>query len=129
MAKRNSKNLRKKTPIMKLATVNGERYKLMIEEVIPEIKARKPRPRGNTIFVQQGGAKPHTGKGGMDAIHDAAGDNIILETQPANSPDLNVNALGFSHSIQQLKEDVGVTGGEELVEAPWRPSRSTLWRH
>ncbi|CAN0056630.1 unnamed protein product, partial [Discosporangium mesarthrocarpum] len=45
-----------------------------------------------------------------------AGDSIILETQPANSPDLNVNDLGFFHSIQQLKEDVGVSS-EDLVEA------------
>ncbi|CAM9700208.1 unnamed protein product, partial [Discosporangium mesarthrocarpum] len=46
-----------------------------------------------------------------------AGDSIILETQPADSPDLNVNDLGFFHSIQQLKEDVGVSSLEDLVEA------------
>ncbi|CAN0494001.1 unnamed protein product, partial [Discosporangium mesarthrocarpum] len=40
-----------------------------------------------------------------------------LETQPANSPDLNVNDLGFFHSIQQLKEDVGVSSPEDLAEA------------
>ncbi|CAN0440555.1 unnamed protein product, partial [Discosporangium mesarthrocarpum] len=40
-----------------------------------------------------------------------------LETQPANSPDLNVNDLGFFHSIQQVKEDVGVSSPEDLVEA------------
>ncbi|CAM9983405.1 unnamed protein product, partial [Discosporangium mesarthrocarpum] len=45
------------------------------------------------------------------------GDSIILETQLANSPDLNVNDLGFFHSIQQLKEDVGVSSPEDLVEA------------
>ncbi|CAM9363527.1 unnamed protein product [Discosporangium mesarthrocarpum] len=96
---------------MKPATVNWERYNgLMIEEIIPAIKARIPRPLGHTIFVQQDGAKPHTGKG------DAIGD-IILETQPTNSPDLNVNDLGFFHSMQQLKEDVGVSNGKELVEA------------
>ncbi|CAM9427199.1 unnamed protein product, partial [Discosporangium mesarthrocarpum] len=31
--------------------------------------------------------------------------------------DLNVNDLGFFHSIQQLKEDVGVSSPEDLVEA------------
>ncbi|CAM9422146.1 unnamed protein product [Discosporangium mesarthrocarpum] len=76
-----SNDRKKGSPIMKLATVNGERYKkLMIEEVIPAIKARMPRPPGHTIFVQQDGAKPHTGKGVMEAIQDASGDNIILET-------------------------------------------------
>ncbi|CAM9585423.1 unnamed protein product, partial [Discosporangium mesarthrocarpum] len=102
---------------MKPATVNGERYrKLMIKEVIPAIKARMPRPLGHTIFVKQDGAKPHTGKGVMEGIQHA-GDDITLETQPANLPELNVNDHDFSHSNQPLKEGVGVTNGEELVEA------------
>ncbi|CAM9203723.1 unnamed protein product [Discosporangium mesarthrocarpum] len=88
----------------------------MIEEAIPAIKARTPRPPGHTIFVLQDGAKPQMGKGGMEAIQDAVGD-IKLETQPANFPDLNDDDLGFSHSIQQLQEDAGVTNGEKLVEA------------
>ncbi|CAM9254448.1 unnamed protein product, partial [Discosporangium mesarthrocarpum] len=32
-------------------------------------------------------------------------------------PALNVNDLGISHSIQQLKEDVGVSSPEDLMEA------------
>ncbi|CAM9580406.1 unnamed protein product [Discosporangium mesarthrocarpum] len=71
----------------------------MIDKVIPAIKARMPRPPGHTIFVQHDGAKSHTGGGDMEAIQAKAGDSIILETQPANSPDLNVNDLGFFHSI------------------------------
>ncbi|CAN0210245.1 unnamed protein product [Discosporangium mesarthrocarpum] len=51
----------------------------------------------------------------MEAIQAKAWDSIILETQPANSPDLNVNDLGFFHSIQQLKEEVGVSSPEDLV--------------
>ncbi|CAM9359339.1 unnamed protein product [Discosporangium mesarthrocarpum] len=102
----------------KPATINAERYmELTIDKVIPAIKVRMSRPPGHTIFVQQDGAKPHTGGGVMEAIQSKAGDSIILETQPANSPDLNVNALGFVHSIQQLKEDVGVCSPEDLVEA------------
>ncbi|CAM9986067.1 unnamed protein product, partial [Discosporangium mesarthrocarpum] len=53
----------------------------------------------------------------MEAIQAKAGDSIILETQPANSPDLNVNDLGFFHSIQQVKDDVGGSSPEDLVEA------------
>ncbi|CAM9805253.1 unnamed protein product, partial [Discosporangium mesarthrocarpum] len=30
-------------------------------------------------------------------------------------PDLNVNGLGFFHSIQQLKEDVGVSSPQEAT--------------
>ncbi|CAM9949908.1 unnamed protein product [Discosporangium mesarthrocarpum] len=55
--------------------------------------------------------------GVMEAIQAKAGDSIILETEPANSPDLNVNDLGFFHSIQQLKQDVRVSSPEDLVEA------------
>ncbi|CAN0499486.1 unnamed protein product [Discosporangium mesarthrocarpum] len=53
----------------------------------------------------------------MEAIQAKAGDSIIQETQPANSPDLSVNDLGFFHSIQQLREGVGVSSPEDLVEA------------
>ncbi|CAM9841295.1 unnamed protein product [Discosporangium mesarthrocarpum] len=118
LAKRDSKNRKKGTPIIKPATVNGKRYKkLMNEEVIPVINSRMPRLPGRTIFVQQGGAEQQYGKGVMEAIQGAAGDDIILKTQPPNTLNLEVNDLGFFHSIQQLKEDVGVTNGEGLVEA------------
>ncbi|CAN0513082.1 unnamed protein product, partial [Discosporangium mesarthrocarpum] len=109
---------KKGSMMLKPATINAERYKeLMIDKVIPAIKARMPRPPGHTVFVQQDGAKPHTGGRVMEAIQAKTGDSIILETQPANSPDLNVSDPGFFHSIQQLKEDVGVSSPEDLVEA------------
>ncbi|CAM9219815.1 unnamed protein product [Discosporangium mesarthrocarpum] len=53
----------------------------------------------------------------MEATQAKAGDSIILETQPADSPDLNLNNLGFFHSINQPKEDVGVSSPEDLGEA------------
>ncbi|CAM9261350.1 unnamed protein product, partial [Discosporangium mesarthrocarpum] len=115
-AMHSSKNRKKGTMMLKPATINAERYKeLMIDKVIAAIKARMPRPPGHAIFVQQDGAKPHTGRGIMEAIQAKAGDSVILEAQPANSPDLNVNDLCFFYSIQQLKEDVGVSSPEELV--------------
>ncbi|CAN0479805.1 unnamed protein product [Discosporangium mesarthrocarpum] len=76
---RSSKNRKKGNMMLKPATVNAERYKeLMIDEVIPAIKARMPTPPGHTIFVQQDSAKPHTGRGAMEAIQAKAGDGIIL---------------------------------------------------
>ncbi|CAN0512256.1 unnamed protein product, partial [Discosporangium mesarthrocarpum] len=117
-AMRSSKNRKKGSMMLKPSTINAKRYKqLMVDKVIPPIKARRPRPPGHTIFVQQNGAKPHTGGGGMETFQAKAWDSIILETQPANSPALNVNDLGISHSIQQLKEDVGVSSPEDLMEA------------
>ncbi|CAN0329591.1 unnamed protein product, partial [Discosporangium mesarthrocarpum] len=53
----------------------------------------------------------------MEAIEGAVGGDIVIDTQPANSPDLSVNDLGFFHSIQQLKEYVWVTNTQKLVEA------------
>ncbi|CAM9466531.1 unnamed protein product [Discosporangium mesarthrocarpum] len=63
-AMRSSKNRKKGTMMLKPATINAERYKEhMVDKVIPAIKARMPRPPGHTIFVQQDGAKSHTGRG------------------------------------------------------------------
>ncbi|CAM9755570.1 unnamed protein product, partial [Discosporangium mesarthrocarpum] len=48
---RSSKNCKKGTMMLKPATINAERYKeLIIDKVIPAIKARMPRPPGHTIF-------------------------------------------------------------------------------
>ncbi|CAN0301343.1 unnamed protein product, partial [Discosporangium mesarthrocarpum] len=59
-AMRSCKNSKKGIMMLKPATVNAKRYKeLMIDKVITAIKARKPRPPGHTIFVQQDGAKAH----------------------------------------------------------------------
>ncbi|CAN0431314.1 unnamed protein product [Discosporangium mesarthrocarpum] len=52
----------------------------------------------------------------MEAIQAKAGDSIILETQPANSPDLN-----------QLKEDVGVSSPEGVVEATMEAFNVCPW--
>ncbi|CAN0251125.1 unnamed protein product [Discosporangium mesarthrocarpum] len=127
-AMRSSKSRKRGTMMLKPSTTYAERYKeLMIDKVIPAIKARMPRSPGHTIFVQQDGAKPQTGGGVMEAIQAKTVDSIILETQPANSPDLNVNDLGFFHSIQQLKEGVGVSSPEDLVEATMEAFNVCPW--
>ncbi|CAN0291330.1 unnamed protein product, partial [Discosporangium mesarthrocarpum] len=57
---RRGMNRKKGTMMLKPTTVNAERYKeLMIEKVVPAIKAAIPRQPGHTIFVQQDGAKPY----------------------------------------------------------------------
>ncbi|CAM9819387.1 unnamed protein product [Discosporangium mesarthrocarpum] len=64
-AMRSSKNRKKGNMMLKPVTVNAERCKeLMIDKVIPAIKARMPIPPGHTIFVHQDGAKSHKGAGG-----------------------------------------------------------------
>ncbi|CAM9683979.1 unnamed protein product, partial [Discosporangium mesarthrocarpum] len=55
-AMRSRKNRKKGAMMLKLATINAERYKeLMIDKVIPAIKARVPRPPD----LRAAGAKPH----------------------------------------------------------------------
>ncbi|CAN0011252.1 unnamed protein product [Discosporangium mesarthrocarpum] len=69
MTQRASKSRPKGDPGLRPATVDWEKYKkVMIDEVIPAIKAKMPRPPGHTIFVQQAGAKPRVKKGVMEAI-------------------------------------------------------------
>ncbi|CAM9544573.1 unnamed protein product, partial [Choristocarpus tenellus] len=100
-----SKHRPKGSKMLVPATVVGKRYKkLMIEDVIPAIKALMPSPEGHTAFMQQDRAKPHTKGGIVEGIEEAVGDNIAIETHPANSTDLNVNDLGFFHSIELLRE-------------------------
>ncbi|CAM9728247.1 unnamed protein product [Discosporangium mesarthrocarpum] len=69
-AQRASKSRARGDSVLRPVTVDGEKYKkIMIDEVIPGIKAKMPTPPGHTIFVQQDGAKPHTNEGVMEAIH------------------------------------------------------------
>ncbi|CAM9664174.1 unnamed protein product [Discosporangium mesarthrocarpum] len=112
-----SKSRARGVPVLRPVTVDGEKYKkIMINEVIPAIKTKMHRPPGHSIFLLQDGAKPHTKKGVTEAIQAEAGSSIILETQLFNSPSLNMIGLRLFHPIQQLKEEVGVTLPEGLVE-------------
>ncbi|CAM9444500.1 unnamed protein product [Discosporangium mesarthrocarpum] len=88
---------RKGTPIMKPATVNGDRYK-KYKEV--HDRGGHPRDQGENARTTRphdlhaaGWCKATHGEGVMEAIQDAVGD-IILELQPANSPD-HVDDLDF----------------------------------
>ncbi|CAM9642581.1 unnamed protein product [Discosporangium mesarthrocarpum] len=115
VAQPTSKHRAKGTKVLVLAMVDGERYKkLMIEALIPAIKACMPRPEGHTVFVQQDGAMPHTKVGIIETIEEAVRGDNVKETQSDNSPDLDVNDLRFFYSIHQLKEYAGVTNTQEL---------------
>ncbi|CAM9443789.1 unnamed protein product [Discosporangium mesarthrocarpum] len=109
VAQRTTKHRPKGTKVCVPAMVDEEMHKkLMIEAVIPAIKACMPRPEGHTIFVQQDGATPHTKVRTMEAIEEAVGGDMVIEALPANSPDLNVNDLGLFHSIAE-----GIRGGDQ----------------
>ena len=59
--------------------------------------------KSEIVTVQQDGASPHTGKNNPRELNLAGkveGWNIKLITQPAQSPDLNINDLGFFSSLK-----------------------------
>ncbi|CAN0054778.1 unnamed protein product, partial [Choristocarpus tenellus] len=114
VARHSRKYCLKGTKVLVPSTVDSKSYKeFMVEDISPTIKVRIPSLEGHTVFMQQDGAKSHFKGGNTEEIKD----DIAIETQPANSPDLYVNDLGFFCSIEQLKEDMNVISTEELVEA------------
>lgn len=71
--------------------------------VLSAVKQKMPWLKQSGIKIQHDGASPHTGKGTVAVLNDAAkegGWNIKINTQPAQSPDLNILDLGFFHSLQ-----------------------------
>ena len=83
-----------------------ERYRsMLLEQVLPDIKAKMPMPANNKLIIQQDGAKPHLltkDPAFEQKVEELFGkkDAIQLYTQPAQSPDLNVNDLGFFNALQ-----------------------------
>jgi len=70
--------------------------------------------------VQQDGASPHTGKGNPEILNSAGmghGWLVELVTQPAQSPDLNVNDLGFFASLKSRVWGMNACSIDGLVEA------------
>ncbi|ETV98609.1 hypothetical protein H310_08727 [Aphanomyces invadans] len=82
-------------------------YKAMLlERVIPTIKAVWPKGSGRSIVIQQDNARPHVPECDADIVAACQRDgwDMQLKFQPSNSPDLNVLDLGFFRAIQTLQE-------------------------
>ena len=67
----------------------------MINKVLPALHEKMlPWVEGTSVVVQQDGALPHTGGGVVTRTEDAARElddfDLTVETQPAQSPDLNL---------------------------------------
>ena len=112
-AERGSRNRPKGTLEWHSVKVTRNEYRnLMINDVLPAILEKWPTCvyTGPPITIQQDGAKPHfivTRDGEcMDKEWNETIAQYALEgqvniiTQPANSPDVNVNDLGFFNSLQ-----------------------------
>ncbi|XP_057770789.1 uncharacterized protein LOC131013599 [Salvia miltiorrhiza] len=108
-AVRNSKNRMRGTLETKaIQAITKEVSKdVFINQIIPTIKAKWPRGASRHIIIQQDNAKPHIKGSDPDFVAAATSDgfNIQLICQPPNSPDTNVNDLGFFRAIQSLQDD------------------------
>ncbi|CAN0505402.1 unnamed protein product, partial [Laminaria digitata] len=101
-------------------TIDAEWYKdWYIDELLPAIKKKMPWQRSKRVVVQQDGASPHTGKGNPEILNSAGmgrGWLVELVTQPAQSPDFNVNDLGFFASLKSRVWGMNACSIDELVE-------------
>ena len=90
-----------------------------IDCLLSEIKQKMPWLRNQEIVVQQDGARPHTGKGNLDALRQAGNEghwSINLIMQPAQSPDLNINDLGFFRSLKTRVLETKFDTVEKMME-------------
>ena len=109
-AARTSANQPRGSPVWHyVKKVNKDRYRaLLLEKVTPSIKEKWPRQSWNdnrvVIRIQQDGAKAHITpddaefQQGLEQLE--VEDKILLYTQPARSPDTNINDLGFFCALQ-----------------------------
>ena len=101
-------------------TIDTEWYKTWyIDVLLPVIKEKMPWLRSKRVVVQQDGASPHTGKGNPEILNSAGmghGWLVELVTQPAQSPDLNSNDLGFFASLKSRVWGMNASTVDELVQ-------------
>lgn len=106
-AKRNSINRPAGTDVVESVSLNADvYYDLMTRDggILQTIREKMPWARDANIVIQHDGAPGHWG-GGNNVRLPAAGLqnewNITFDTQPAQSPDLNLCDLCFFNSLQK----------------------------
>jgi hypothetical protein len=108
-AQRTSKNRPAGAPVWRNESVKKDVYqRLLLEKVVPAIKLKWlcTQWENNRVIIplQQDGAPSHISpedeefQEGLVAFE--VQDKILLYTQLANSPDTNINDLGFFHALQ-----------------------------
>jgi hypothetical protein len=124
-AKRNSKNLPAGTMSTKcIKSINkDETRKMMIEQVLPAIRAKWPRgwigKTSTDIIIQQDNAKPHVRHNDPLLQDELVKDSLTIKlaNQPPNSPDMNVVDLESFRAIQSLQHQQSMNGIDELMSA------------
>jgi len=119
--------------------VNSDVYRTALTEVFSRIKDRLYWKKGELIRVQHDGATAHNGNGNSEhfaALGQKYGWNIVVETQAAQSPDLNILDIGVFRGLQSRSEEFRVESNSvsNLVERvkktfytyPWQ-SLDSCW--
>ncbi|KAF0703711.1 hypothetical protein AaE_015265 [Aphanomyces astaci] len=111
--------------------------KMLIDNVIPAIKAKWPAESSRSVVIQQDNARPHVAPWDAAVVSACTSDgwSMSLKCQPPNSPDLNVLDLGFFRAIQSLQQTHHSNTYQEIVDAtnkawddvdPWSLERNFL---
>lgn len=91
----------------------------MLRQILPAIKMKWPAGLSRNIFIQQDNARPHIKDNDEDFRQAATGDgfNITLVQQPPNSPDTNINDLGWFRALQSIQVRKNTKTADQLVDA------------
>ncbi len=97
-------------------------------EILNEIKQKMAKFKDDEIIVQFDNAGPHVGEENVENLNllgQSEGWNIKFQVQPAQSPDLDINDLGFFNSLKSkvnvLKNDAKTADEfEQKVRQAWR---------
>ena len=127
VAERSSVNRPRGAPVWKNIKVNRDVYREMLtDNVLPAVACNWPTAEWNDdnriIKVQQDGASCHLDVNKGDDIFDGALEDLGLQqkikliTQPANSPDTNINDLGFFNSLDAKYYLESPTTALEIIE-------------
>ena len=91
-------------------------FKMMKGKVFPKILKAFEGTGIRHVVVQQDGARPHTGKDVVNRLNEygkTLSPSIEVRTQPAQSPDLNVNDLALFRSLDVAVRKLRRTEGNE----------------
>lgn len=102
-------------------------YTYMVD-ILSEIKVKMAKFKGEEIIVQFDNAGPHTGEGNVRELNDLGskrGWKVKFQVQPAQSPDFNINDLGFFSS---LKSQVNLIKNEAKTADEFEQKIREAWR-
>lgn len=117
-AQRASRNRPRGMLVVKNVTVDANAYfDMLCNNVLPAIHAKFPNV-DIQLSLQQDNASPH-----MDPLDETwreacetSGIDVRVFNQPANSPDLNINDLGFFRAIESIQQKHRTNDPQELIQ-------------